>query len=260
LIAAGLCLAAVLLAPKLKRDIVYERQVRTLLAASGAESKTDFHARADAVRIFVNDNSMHKMDKEFYAIWRDRTKVAGAVLDYSQGRAHQPAHLECSTRQDILHAMLESLGYRTRTVVLYKAAPDLPSHTFLEILNPQTQRWEVEDPAYDIYWRHRKSGARASIVDVMRNPKEFEPCGRKSCGWAQKSREGLKAKVLRPYFGIVTLIDRVRHVRVSLYAAGINPKAVYNDKKGAPAPFCALKPKECRDGFIPVGDYDPARF
>ena len=70
--------------------------------------------------------------------------------------------MECSVRSNIMARLLEAMGYETRIVAIFntKSARNLNSHSFLEVLNPETGQWETQDADYDIYWQ-RKTRAGA---------------------------------------------------------------------------------------------------
>lgn len=205
----------------------------------------------DRARMFVNDHSTHNIDAAFFALWRAPERVATAVLAHAQGHLTEKPHLECSTRTHVLSGILRTLGFATRQVVLYDHTRQLASHTLLEVLNPQTQRWEIEDPDYDIYWRHKASGKRASITAVVAAPEQHEPCGRAQCGWDQPSSEGQTPEFLRPYLHLASIIDKERPRRVSFYHAEFDPaqQFTYAERTGT---FCELLRKNCRDGFVPA--------
>jgi hypothetical protein len=47
-------------------------------------------------------------------------------------------------------ALLARLEYESRRVDLYDEEDIGQQHTFLEVLNPKTGRWETQDPDYDM--------------------------------------------------------------------------------------------------------------
>ena len=79
--------------------------------------------------------------------------------------------------------VLKSLGYDTRVIAIFNSRTNLKSHSFLEIINPETKRWETQDADHDIYWRSKSCGERISLTDSAQLIDDIEPCGRNDCGW-----------------------------------------------------------------------------
>lgn len=73
------------------------------------------------------------------------------------------------------------MGYETRTIALFRTKGRHASHTFLDVLNPKTERWETQDPDYDLYWTSLSSKARLSLAEAAQDLEDL-PCGRSSCG------------------------------------------------------------------------------
>ena len=153
---------------------------RDLVEVSGVDALHSFHQQVDAAREFINANSQHNMNDEFYAEWHHVDVLKQGVLAHAKGQTAKLQPLECSTRSRLLADMLRVLGYRVRTIHLYSEGL-VESHTFIDVLNPASGRWETQDADYNTYWQS-KSGERVSIVDVAANPKAYVPCGPDTCG------------------------------------------------------------------------------
>jgi hypothetical protein len=62
------------------------------------------------------------------------------------------------------------LGYETRIIALFDTDGEgLRSHTFLDVKNPGTGKWETQDPEFDLYWMSKSSGVRVSLADAAEN-------------------------------------------------------------------------------------------
>lgn len=225
-----------------------------LIAHAAIPEDASFHETIDAVRIFVNNNSVHHINEEFYAIWRNGVLVSQTMLDYIEGRRETPVPLECSTRTGMMDRMLTLMGYRTRVINIFDAADDYPGHVFLEVLNPDTKTWEAQDPDYDIYWQHKENRTRVSIVEAIQDFGSYQPCGRQSCGWNHRSHENLKIARVQGYFDYISVIDRTANERYTIYAPQTDLSAFYK-KDNMPGPFCFHHAKFCRDGFFPAADF-----
>ena len=223
--------------------------MQSIITMSGLEDITDFHDRIDKVRTFVNDNSIHKIDHAFRANHGDSAAYAAEVLAYAKGTSSEPAHMECSTRTNLMARIFRNLGYETRVVTIFNSRTNLQSHTLLDVLNPKTKRWETQDADYDIYWRSKVSGDRVSLADAAEAMAEIEPCGRASCGWNHASREGIKAQELADYLDIVSIAEKKKAVRYALYTSRANLNKIYS-KGSKQGRFCEVEAKRCKDGFF----------
>jgi len=214
----------------------------------------DFHTKVDAVRTFINDHSRHEADAEFYADWRTPYVMAEKVVAYARGIRSAPAHMECSTRTALASAVLRGMGFATRRIDIYDAAT-LNSHSFLEVRNPDTGSWEVQDPDYDIFWRRASSAERVSTLEVAGRLEDVVPCGRTGCGWSISSREGIQAKDVRVYLDFIVVRERTPSRRFTMHTVRADPAKVYSYRSRT-GTFCEVLAKNCRDGFFPIGARD----
>ena len=214
----------------------------------------DFHQRVDKVRTFINDNSVHKIDRAFRDNQGNAAAFAAGVLAHAKRLSLEPVHMECSTRSNLMARLLEALGYKTRIVAIFDSRTNLKSHSFLEVMNPETKRWETQDPDYDIYWRSKESKGRLSLADSAEAVQDIEPCGRDSCGWEHVSREGIRADKLRGYLDIVSITDKRRDIRYALYTSRADLDTIYT-KSGKEGTFCEVEAKRCEQGFYDIKEY-----
>jgi hypothetical protein len=263
LILAGLASAAIVLAVAwFAVDWIRERQatrltnayVQEIISLLDLRATPDFHQRLDKIRTFINDNSVHKMDKAFWDNHGDAASFAAGVLAHAKRTATEPIHMECSTRSNLMVLVLHALGYETRIVAIFNSRTNLQSHSFLEVMNPETGRWETQDPDQDIYWRGKDSAERISLADAAQSIEDIEPCGRSACGWDHASREGIKAERLRPYLDIISITDKRRGIRYALYTSRADLAWSYSKgrKRGA---FCEVEAKRCLQGFYDIRKY-----
>ena len=124
---------------------------------------------------------MHKIDQQFRANQANPDVFAAGVIAHAKGIA-KPIQMECSTRTNLMALILHALGYETRVIAIFNSRSNLNSHSFIEVLNPETKQWEAQDADYDIYWRSKGTGARISLADAAEAIDDIEPCGRETCG------------------------------------------------------------------------------
>lgn len=243
-------------------DIRNREAYAKLLPLAEIPADADFHQTVDAVRQFINQNSEHNIDEEFYAHWHKHDIIAEKILNHAQNnQKFSIPHLECSSRSFVMESMLQALGYRTRSVDVYEPDPDYPSHTFLDVQDPETHQWHIQDPDYDIFWRNIDTGKRISSIELAKSSLDnIEPCTSvERCGWHVKSREGKKAKVLKKYAGLVVVRDGeigqrdlfTNAERFSLET----PQPVNNQK---PLAYCDYRDKNCKGKITVFGDNHPS--
>jgi hypothetical protein len=246
-----------------KEESALEGYLQEIMPMLNLATGSDFHKRIDRVRAFINDHSIHRMDKEFWATGPHLSAYAAKLIAYARGVSREPVHMECSARSKLMARILRSMGYETRLVAIYNTDTNLQSHTFLEVFNPETQRWETQDPDYDIYWRNKTSGERISLAEAAEVIDNIEPCGRSDCGWSIESREGIKPRKLRDYLDIISIIVlppvnahswRWREIRFALYTSRANLSRTFQ-WQGRTGTFCDVEAYLCQQGF-----YDLSRF
>lgn len=226
--------------------------VQEMISMLDLTATPDFHERLDKVRIFINDNSRHEIDEAFWAIHGNPAAFAAGILAHAKGLSTEPVHMECSTRSNLMARLLGTLGYQTRIVAIFNSRTNLRSHSFLEVMNPETKRWETQDPDYDIYWRSKDAKLHiSSLADAAEAVEDIEPCGRDSCGWEHVSREGIKAENLRGYLDIISITDKKGGIRYALYTSRADLDSIYTKgrKKGT---FCQVEAKRCKQGFYDI--------
>ncbi len=221
-------------------------QADEIVALSGLRSAANFREKIGGLRAFINDSSQHRQDNEFYATWRDTLFLAQRLVGGAKDKTQDRVHLECSTRTALMTLALEAAGFTTRRIDIYDSA-NLKSHTFVDVLNPETGGWETQDPDYDIWWRDVKTGKPVSIAETATDLAAVEPCGRTACGWDIASRERFKAAKLKDYLDFVTVKSKTQ--RFALYTPRADQKTVY-DHEGKRGAFCDVLAENCRDGFF----------
>ena len=238
---------------KNQRKLAYEEMLIEITDLSEFNKSEKFHEKIDTLRRYIVDVTAYDINDEFYRTWRDDNAMAKNILDYVRGERPDQPPFECATRRALMSRILNLAGHRTREIDLYDSDSDLASHSFLEVLNPETKQWETQDPAYDVHWENKNTGERASVVTGLSKLEDFHPCGRDGCGWGIESIEGTNAKRLKDLLKIVSVIDRQGSERFSIYKQGVDPEAQYtlNNETGK---FCELITKNCKDGFSAAAD------
>lgn len=107
----------------------------------------------------------------------DRSDTLEKMYLFSLGKGPAPI-TECSARATAMLTLLAELGIDSRLIFLYADnGNSVGEHTELEVYNPDTQRWEITDPNYDVYFVNTANGERASIAQLVFGPLDStRPC------------------------------------------------------------------------------------
>ncbi|MCD8520491.1 MAG: hypothetical protein LRY76_06590 [Alphaproteobacteria bacterium] len=224
-----------------------------ILTFTGVKNAQNFDEQMDVLRIFVNTNSAHKIDAEFKSYWRDPAEIGRRMLPIAKGESDKKLHLECSTRSGMMGSFTKIMGYRTRSVSVYGVLDGLLlSHTFIEIQNPETEKWQVQDPDLDLYYTVNASGERASAEDLIRNEiEDITPCNSSgACGWDIVSPEDFPATKMHKYMGLASINDyqvKDRPLLVNTKRFDLSTPVTY---RKTDAPYCRHLEKNCRDEIV----------
>lgn len=137
---------------------------------------TNDTAKIDFVRDFVNTNSIHLGDDEFKSYQHNTPLIVEKLLLHYQTGSNPP-HLMCDSRSRAMVYILNTLHIISRTVFVFSDDFDsLRSHTFLEVYNRDTHRWEVQDPDYNAYYLSNQTKQRLSALQLLLEaPKTYSP-------------------------------------------------------------------------------------
>jgi hypothetical protein len=209
--------------------------------------------RFDAVRQFIHRNSRHSNDAEFRKLLGKMDLMAEGMIAYATGHRTEPIHLLCGARSNLMASVLQKLGYETRIIALFDTDDkELRSHTFLEVMNPKTGRWETQDPDFDLYWTDKRSGVRVSLAEAAEDLSNLEPCHRSDvCGWELNDSEGKSASDLRDLLDIVCFTDEAKGERFCRFTTRGEPHRIFT-RNGDSGKFCELMPTRCAQGFGPL--------
>jgi hypothetical protein len=142
-------------------------KIVALVKQQNFQTKT---GQIDFVREFIYQNSQHGLDAESAKYRLELPITVKMLWDYSQTHQNPPL-LECSSRTVAMLYILDALGMRGRMVNVFTSDFDtLHSHTFLEVYNPDSSHWEVQDPDYDVYYVYKTNLARVSTSQILLEP------------------------------------------------------------------------------------------
>jgi len=165
---------------------------------------TDFETKTDRLRDFIASNAVNKIDDEYFTYGNNVPVMLSRLLDHAHGSGNSKPHMECSSRAATLYYLLKQTGIRSRMIVVKADSDSEISHTYLEVLNPTTSTWEIQDPLFNIFWQSNETHKRASTEDLLGHDVEsnFTPCRTSDkCGYTKQTRS------IIPYFAMAMVVD-----------------------------------------------------
>ncbi len=238
-----------------REDISKRDKYKNLMSLVKMPKKGNFFEKSDTIRQFVNKNSVHNIDDEFRSYWNKHDIIAKKIADFSTGKIATPVHLECSTRSRTMRYLANLAGIKTRKIVLYEYGENFRSHVFIEVQNPDTKEWHIQDPGYDLFWKDRTTGTRLSTIELLKKDMDsVVPCyTQENCGWNwnHKASQG-NPNALKSYFALAVIHYEPWEKREIFY----NPEHFDLEKpqtvegKGK-IKFCKFAPGEC-EGRITI--------
>lgn len=135
----------------------------SIVSAFAFENETQ---EIDFFRHFINANTVHLIDNEH--TW-DTKKILADGLSHFYNGEPKP-HVSCGPSALALGTLLNHRKFQGRIVHSFTSKyPELRSHTYLEIYNPFSESWEVQDPDYDIcFVLHNQPKVRLSLEDLIK--------------------------------------------------------------------------------------------
>ena len=150
-----------------RRLSIQPKAIADMSAAARAIAERDLSAdeKIDAAHRFVSANSINDEQAQFGADYSDAIEQ---MTDYAEGRRADRPHLQCDGRSTAMLTILRELGIESRLVFLYAPVPGyLAQHTVLEVFNPERQRWQTHDLAWDFYYIDARRRDRVSAERIL---------------------------------------------------------------------------------------------
>jgi len=152
-----------------------------------AASHTDAQ---DLAREFVFTNSIHGEGEPYE--W-DIPVVLDMLWDAYVNDGPQPI-IACGPRSLALQTIYDNLGYTSNQVSIFTdAGTDVASHTFLEVYNPDTAEWQIQDPDFGVYYVLTATGRRLPANEmIVTNLDDVTPMSPRGEGWWENNVDHLR--------------------------------------------------------------------
>lgn len=139
------------------------RKIKSLAVSAAARPTETIRS----VMHFVHDHSVHPEggEPEEYAF--DMGDLVESLLFAAEGKGRKP-RLSCGPRSYAMKEILLHCGIRSRLIQIFSDDFDpVKPHRMLEVLNPETNAWEVWDPDFRVTYVDRGTGRRLDIVTII---------------------------------------------------------------------------------------------
>ncbi len=156
----------------------------------------------DALRGCLHEAGEHRIDFEYAENWKNKD-VLFSRLDARVGdQSLPPPAMDCFARTVTFSRLLQRADIESHNIVLISPTDEFSDHVMLEVLNPETGKWELHDPSFDVVLSdaatHAPLSARETVAADM---DDIIPCRGEVCGWDLKSWEGRNVTTIRDYLG-----------------------------------------------------------
>ena len=132
------------------------------------------HHRICLIRNWINRNSIHLIDEEHDSYAFHLPSVI-SKLAAMPSMINSFPHLSCGPRSYVMRKVLSILRVRVRIIDLFVVRPcnTIDSHTLIEVYNMDTDRWELQDPDFNVVYVNKFNGIPLSGFDAFNCPENI---------------------------------------------------------------------------------------
>ncbi|MGF6201365.1 calcium-binding protein [Pseudomonas laurylsulfatiphila] len=163
--------------------------VREEAAATGALLQ-------DVARELLSTNTTHAMGDWWAAHGNDPFYTAEQIYKTVTGDpTAERAELLCGNIVNVFSGLCSELGLQKRTIWTYSDTQGFfQGHTYLEVFNTTTNKWEIQDADYNVYYTDVRTGERVGVKDMMNadDIENFIPHNASESGWSETGAEALR--------------------------------------------------------------------
>jgi hypothetical protein len=236
-----------------RQDEIEEESDKILRAIAPANDAT-IYKKAGKVRKFIANNSVNVIDNEMYSYWADVPLQLQMLRAHNRNPDKPLPHMECAMRTVVMYTLLKRMGITSRIMIIHPSAQGEISHTYLEVYDPETKSWSIQDPLLNIFWKFRNSDKRASTEDLLKYPikETFVPCHAKTgCNYTPAVESMLG------YYAMAQIVD----LGSAYNPVMINPdrfdEKLLKDMFAGTRRFCDILVKGCTNEVIKIKSAPP---
>jgi Ca2+-binding RTX toxin-like protein len=150
----------------------------------------------DVARELLATNTTHSDGAWWAAHGNDPFYTAEQIYKTIKGdpTAERP-ELLCGNMVNVFSGLCAELGLQKRTIWTYSDSQGyFQGHTYLEIFNTTTNKWEIQDADYNVYYTDIRTGERVGVMDMMKadDVEFFIPHNANESGWTETGADALR--------------------------------------------------------------------
>ncbi|PVZ32925.1 calcium-binding protein [Pseudomonas sp. CC120222-01a] len=150
----------------------------------------------DVARELLATNTIHSDGEWWAAHANDPYYTAEQIYKTVIGDpTAENVELLCGNMVDVFSGVCAELGLQKRTIWTYSDTQGFfQGHTYLEIFNTTTNKWEIQDADYNVYYTDVRTGERIGVMDMMNadDVEFFIPNNAQVSGWAETGADALR--------------------------------------------------------------------
>ncbi|KQW39466.1 MULTISPECIES: calcium-binding protein [Pseudomonas] len=150
----------------------------------------------DTARELLATNTIHSDGEWWAAHANDPYYTAEQIYKTVIGDpTAENVELLCGNMVDVFSGVCAELGLQKRTIWTYSDTQGFfQGHTYLEIFNTTTNKWEIQDADYNVYYTDVRTGERIGVMDMMNadDVEFFIPHNSQESGWAETGADALR--------------------------------------------------------------------
>ena len=208
----------------------------------------DLPAKTDTQKIInlrhcIYTHTVFSTDKKMQVLWMDRAAMMKWLNDYATQSTKTPPPMECFYRARTLSRALKLLGYKAHTMVVTHEADNFYDHVTVEVFNPDTNKWEIQDPSFDVQYVSKKDKSVAGPKEWLTwGFDKMQPCNFDGkCGWDLKTPEDFDLVRTQDYMSSAY----VRYDKTLYLGRGFD-EHVKRNVYGKKLSFCQWEPEFCQ--------------
>ncbi|ENB9665934.1 hypothetical protein ABJB81_004317 [Pseudomonas putida] len=150
----------------------------------------------DVARELLANNTIHSDGDWWAAHANDPYYAAEHIYKTVIGDpTAEGVELLCGNMVNVFSGVCAELGLQKRTIWTYSDTQGFfQGHTYIEIFNTTTNKWEIQDADYNVYYTDIRTGERIGVMDMMNadDVEYFIPHNAQASGWTETGAEALR--------------------------------------------------------------------
>ena len=148
-----------------------------------------FNGKVDFLRQFIYYNS--EQNDSTFELPKQMDTALNTLLIAKNTNNSELVKWRCFNKSRAMIYMLEKIGIKARSIGIWtdSGSDGDFGHALLEVFNPNTNKWEITDPTYNVFFQD-SDGTRLSMFEIVSGDlSDLEPCNESECSWDIKAED-----------------------------------------------------------------------